>query len=46
MSVDAWIFLWVGLLWGSSAAFLLVTLYILGGALKGVLAGKSGGGDD
>ena len=44
MSVEAWTALWVALLWGSSGAFLLVTLYILGGALMRIFA-KNGGGN-
>ncbi len=38
MSVEAWIWLWVALLWGSAGAFLLVTLYIMAGALIDVFA--------
>ncbi len=34
MSMEAWIDLWVALLWGSGSAFVLVTLYILAGALR------------
>jgi len=46
MSVDAWTALWVVLLWGSSGAFLLVTFYILGGALMRIFGKQNGAGND
>ena len=38
MALEAWANLWVFLLWGSGAAFALVTLYIVIGAICGVFA--------
>ena len=45
MSIEMWSELWVILLWGSAAAFGLVTLYILAGALVRLRA-SSGARDD
>ena len=38
MALEAWADLWVFLLWGSEAAFALVTLYIVIGAIRGIFA--------
>lgn len=46
MSVEAWTELWVALLWGSAGAFLLITLFILGGTLMRAFASRDEGGDD
>ena len=38
MSIEMWSELWIALLWGSAAAFGLVTLYILTSALLSLRA--------
>lgn len=43
MALEAWANLWVFLLWGSGAAFALVTLYIVIGALGRL---RASAGDD
>ena len=45
MSIEMWSQLWVALLWGSAAAFGLVTLYILISAL-GRFRARPGARDD
>ena len=49
MSAEAWINLWMALLWGSAVAFFLVTLYIVIGWLRRLYLraiGKPGSSDD
>ena len=49
MSTDAWINLWMALLWGSAIAFFVVTVYIVIGWLSRMLRRSQDGdhaGDD
>lgn len=49
MSAEAWINLWMALLWGSAVAFFLVTLFIVTGWLRGLYLraiGKPGSDGD
>ena len=45
MSADAWMNLWMALLWGSAVAFFLVTLYIVLGWLRRLYIRAMGGPD-